>query len=152
MKKEIVLTSPAGPVLVTLDGRHILGTEPYEGASSPDESPEYSTLREALWTCSGCPEGYTLETKPVKWAPHFWDELARIPIGQIVTYGELAQRLGLPRHARAVGRALNSNLTAILLPCHRVVASGGIGGFGWGVDRKIRLLQHEQTLISKQSS
>jgi methylated-DNA-[protein]-cysteine S-methyltransferase len=56
--------------------------------------------------------------------------LAKVRRGGVISYGELATAAGSPRAARAVGSALGKNRIPILLPCHRVVASNGIGGFG----------------------
>ena len=75
----------------------------------------------------------------------FHGECARIlravPPGQVVTYGELAERAGRPRAARAAGTFCARNRFAVLVPCHRVVAAGGIGSFGTlGVEYKRRLL------------
>jgi len=68
----------------------------------------------------------------------------RIPYGGIRTYGEVARAVGVPRGARAVGMALGRNPFPIVIPCHRVVASGGkLGGFGAGVDWKRALLGME---------
>jgi methylated-DNA-[protein]-cysteine S-methyltransferase len=71
-------------------------------------------------------------------------ELARVPFGEVATYGELARRIGRPGAARAVGGALNRNPIPIVLPCHRVVGtSGSLVGYAGGVDRKRLLLQLE---------
>ena len=73
-----------------------------------------------------------------------WRELAAIPWGEVRTYGEVASRMGRPGAARAVGGANHHNPVAILVPCHRVVASGGrLGGYAGGVDVKAKLLAHE---------
>lgn len=75
------------------------------------------------------------------------DACARIPYGQTATYGELATRIGAPRAARAVGGAMASNRIPIVIPCHRVLASGGrLGGFSaeQGVSLKRALLDMEQ--------
>jgi methylated-DNA-[protein]-cysteine S-methyltransferase len=70
------------------------------------------------------------------------DELARIPYGQLTTYGTLAARMGRPKAARAVGGAMNRNPIPIVLPCHRVVgANGSLTGYGGGLDRKELLLR-----------
>lgn len=67
-----------------------------------------------------------------------------IPRGKVTTYGELAQALGSPQAARAVGNALHANTRPVVVPCHRVVrADGSIGGYGGGVPRKVELLQEE---------
>ena len=73
-----------------------------------------------------------------------WRALLQIPFGEMRTYGELAEALGRPGAARAVGAANGRNPVAILVPCHRVVAAGGrLGGFSGGLEVKRRLLAHE---------
>jgi methylated-DNA-[protein]-cysteine S-methyltransferase len=72
-----------------------------------------------------------------------WQMLMTIPWGSTVTYGELAARLGNRRLARAVGRANGLNPVPIIVPCHRVVAAGGLGGYSGGLGIKQRLLQLE---------
>lgn len=70
----------------------------------------------------------------------------RVGYGQTITYGELAERAGFPRAARAVGTVMASNRFPILIPCHRVLASGGrLGGYSspQGIDLKRRLLDME---------
>ncbi|MGZ4869395.1 MAG: methylated-DNA--[protein]-cysteine S-methyltransferase [Halobacteriota archaeon] len=66
-----------------------------------------------------------------------------IPRGSTVTYSGLAARLGKPKAARAVGNALHHNPVPLFVPCHRVVAASGLGGFSWGVDIKRKLLMLE---------
>ena len=72
-----------------------------------------------------------------------WEGVSRIPKGETVTYGELAADAGYPGAARAVGQAVGSNPIPVLIPCHRVVASNGIGGFGGDIRIKKRLLAAE---------
>lgn len=69
--------------------------------------------------------------------------MRQIPPGSVQTYGELAARSGYSRAARAVGTACGRNEIVIVIPCHRVVASNGVGGYGYGVDTKVKLLVHE---------
>jgi methylated-DNA-[protein]-cysteine S-methyltransferase len=76
-----------------------------------------------------------------------WEELRTIPRGSTVTYGELAARLGRPGAARAVGSAVARNPISIVVPCHRVVGSGGaLTGYAGGLDRKRMLLEREGAL------
>ena len=71
-------------------------------------------------------------------------ELARVPYGEVTSYGALAARAGHPRAARAVGTVMNRNPIPIVLPCHRVVGSSGkLVGYGGGLDRKETLLRLE---------
>ena len=75
------------------------------------------------------------------------DELARVPYGELTTYGTLAAKAGRPRAARAVGTVMNRNPVPIVLPCHRVVGStGALTGYGGGLDRKRALLELEGSL------
>lgn len=66
-----------------------------------------------------------------------------IPRGETLTYGEVAALAGHPGAARAVGQVMAANPFIILVPCHRVVARDGLGGFGWGLEAKKRLLEAE---------
>lgn len=73
-----------------------------------------------------------------------WSALLEIPFGQTSTYMGLAERIGRPQAPRAVGAANGQNPISIVVPCHRLVgADGGLTGYGWGLDRKRRLLELE---------
>ena len=74
-----------------------------------------------------------------------WQLLLQIPYGETRSYGQLAEQLGQPGAARAVGLANGRNPIGILIPCHRVVGSqGALTGYGGGLERKRWLLAHEQ--------
>jgi methylated-DNA-[protein]-cysteine S-methyltransferase len=76
------------------------------------------------------------------------EELARVPYGEVVTYGELAARAERPRAARAVGTVMNRNPLPIVLPCHRVIgANGNLTGYGGGLERKEALLRLEGAIL-----
>ena len=73
-----------------------------------------------------------------------WAELRRIPAGSVISYAELARRVGRPRAHRAAAQACGANPVGVLVPCHRVIASdGSLGGFGFGRARKAELLRRE---------
>ncbi len=73
--------------------------------------------------------------------------LARVPYGEVTTYGDLASQAGRPRAARAVGSVMNRNPLPIVLPCHRVIGSTGrLVGYAGGLERKEKLLQLEGAL------
>lgn len=75
-----------------------------------------------------------------------WSALLDIPYGEISTYARMAERLGRPLAARAVGAANGRNPISIVIPCHRLVgADGALTGYGWGLDRKRRLLELEHS-------
>jgi len=72
-----------------------------------------------------------------------WQVLREIPRGEVITYGELAARAGKPGAARAAGSACGANHVPLFVPCHRVVAASGLGGFGGGLPLKRALLTME---------
>ena len=75
------------------------------------------------------------------------EETQKIEYGTVITYSELARRIG-SRAVRAVGGALSRNPFPIIVPCHRVVAKNGLGGYSCGLDLKIRLLELERKHLS----
>jgi methylated-DNA-[protein]-cysteine S-methyltransferase len=83
-----------------------------------------------------------------QWQKAVWTELTRIPFGETRSYGEIADSLGRPGAARAVGRANASNVLPVVVPCHRVIAADGtLGGFNGGLHLKERLLEHERNVL-----
>lgn len=77
-----------------------------------------------------------------------WTQMRSIGPGRVESYGELAARAGNANAYRAVGTACAQNTVAPFVPCHRVVAANGLGGYGYGIDVKIALLEHEGALHS----
>ena len=79
-----------------------------------------------------------------------WKELVKIPYGETISYGELAQRIGNPKASRAVGLANGKNPISIIIPCHRVIGKdGSLTGFGGGLEAKKALLEFEKSNYSK---
>ena len=72
-----------------------------------------------------------------------WNAIRRIPYGEVRTYGEVAWMAGYPRAARAVGTACRKNPVLLIVPCHRVVAADGLGGYGGRPDIKRAILRLE---------
>lgn len=73
-----------------------------------------------------------------------WETLLKIPMGQLSTYGSIAEQIGNANASRAVGTAIGSNPVAFLIPCHRVIqSSGNIGGYMWGETRKTAIIGWE---------
>ena len=73
-----------------------------------------------------------------------WRELRKIPAGETRSYAEIAAAIGHPKAVRAVGSANGDNHVCVLIPCHRVIRSdGSLGGYGGGIERKIKLLEAE---------
>ena len=87
-----------------------------------------------------CPRGTPFQLR-------VWRALEDIPYGQVITYGELARRVGCPRGSRAVGQANHRNPLPLFLPCHRVVGAGGaLTGYAGGLSMKEWLLRLEGML------
>lgn len=149
------LATPIGPLLLVADEhglRHI---------DFPRE--DQAERIEADWTCSRLHLGdaiaqleayfagerltfdLALAAQGTSFRQTVWDELVRIPYAQTISYGELARRIGKPAASRAVGAANGANPLPIVVPCHRVIGSGGnLTGFGGGLPIKRWLLEHER--------
>lgn len=72
--------------------------------------------------------------------------LKSIPWGESMTYGGVAKAIHQPQAARGVGQAVGKNPVLIVIPCHRIVAAHGIGGFSCGLDMKQKLMEHENLM------
>jgi methylated-DNA-[protein]-cysteine S-methyltransferase len=85
-----------------------------------------------------------LDLQGTEFQRRVWKALLTIPFGETRSYGEIAEQIGAPGAARAVGLANGHNPIAIVVPCHRVIgANGSLTGFGGGLDRKRTLLELE---------
>ncbi|WP_405775278.1 methylated-DNA--[protein]-cysteine S-methyltransferase [Streptomyces sp. NBC_00859] len=153
-KRHTVIDSPYGALtLVATDGllsglymtdqRH---RPPDAAFGEPDPRPFRRAEEELTAYFDG---GLTEFTVPLHLAGTpfqrgVWQQLRLIPYGETRSYGDLAARLGKPGASRAVGLANGKNPVGIIVPCHRVVGStGGLTGYGGGLDRKQRLLAFE---------
>ena len=86
----------------------------------------------------------TVGARGTQFQHQVWDQLRLIPAGTTISYGELARRVDRPNAQRAVGMANASNPIALIVPCHRVIRTGGaLGGYAFGLDYKRWLLAHE---------
>lgn len=86
-----------------------------------------------------------LDVRATAFQAQVWQALRNIPPGQTRTYRDIAESIGKPKAARAVGRACATNPVSLVVPCHRAVGSdGNLTGYRWGVDRKRALLAREQ--------
>jgi AraC family transcriptional regulator of adaptative response/methylated-DNA-[protein]-cysteine methyltransferase len=86
----------------------------------------------------------SLHVKGTNFQLKVWRALLEIPAGEVTTYGAIATKVGDPKASRAVGTAVGSNPVSYLIPCHRVIrASGELGGYAWGVERKKVMLRRE---------
>ena len=102
-----------------------------------------TTLVDTIW-------GHRTATLPLavcgtNFQVQVWRALLELDAGETVTYGALAQKLGMPNGARAVGNAVGANPIAWVIPCHRVLRAGGqLGGYHWGVARKQMIRRWEE--------
>ena len=88
-----------------------------------------------------------LDVRGTAFQQRVWQALQEIPVGQTVSYAEVARRIGSPKAVRAVAGACAANNLAVAIPCHRVVRNdGSLSGYAWGVERKRVLLDREAAL------
>jgi methylated-DNA-[protein]-cysteine S-methyltransferase len=153
-----IVDSPVGPLtLVAVGGvlvglymaaqRHVPGPETF---GVPDPGPFTETRRQLREYFDGERTGFDLplELDGTAFQRRVWAALRDIPFGTTVSYGTLADRIGRPTAARAVGLANGRNPISIVVPCHRVVGSGGgLTGYGGGVERKQYLLALERRVL-----
>ena len=149
----VVFTSPIGPITVCYGEagveRVLLPGEPAPPAGCGPARPGFidDLERELLWYFAGRPVNFTAPLAPVGLTPFqvaVLEQCRSIGYGEVRTYGWLAARVGKPGAARAVGQVMARNPLPLLVPCHRVVAAGGLGGFGGGLALKARLLEQER--------
>ncbi|XP_007173366.2 methylated-DNA--protein-cysteine methyltransferase isoform X1 [Balaenoptera acutorostrata] len=146
---------------IKLHGQKIPDTDPGEAPAPPERPGGPEDVTEPLVQCAAWLGAYfhepaALEELPVPALHHpifqqdsftrqaLWKLLKAVKFGETVSYQQLAALAGSPKAARAVGGAMRSNPIPILIPCHRVVCSGGaLGGYSGGVAVKEWLLAHE---------
>ena len=89
-------------------------------------------------------EDIQLDLRGTVFQKDVWKALQTIPKGHVVSYGDIAQKIGRPKAQRAVGSAVGENPVSLIVPCHRVVqASGALGNYGWGTALKEKILTLE---------
>lgn len=117
---------------------------PSKAMASPELDAWIAALDEHLSQNTPCPE-VPLDIRGTAFQTRVWKLLLSVREGEVVSYTELARRLGEPRAVRAVASACGRNRIAVLIPCHRVLRSdGSLGGYRWGLDRKQQLLEKER--------
>lgn len=155
MRTHTVMESPVGTLtLVATDGvlcglymdeqRH----RPNQEVFGPrDDTHSHDVIEQLNAYFAGDLKDFDLELamNGTEFQRRVWTELRRIPYGETVSYGELAERMGSPSASRAVGLANGKNPIGIIVPCHRVIGStGSLTGYGGGLPRKRYLLSFEQ--------
>lgn len=157
------LDSPVGPLLLTSDGVGLTGLYPETHRDLP--VPSLGWHRDDRWF-SGVADQLQeyfrgrltrfqvpLALQGTPFQRRVWELLLEIPFGGTATYGALAVMLDKPKSSRAVGLAVGRNPVSFIVPCHRVIGSGGgLVGYASGLPLKERLLTHEQgTVLSPQA-
>jgi methylated-DNA-[protein]-cysteine S-methyltransferase len=151
------LKSPLGTLTLESDGEAL--TRIRLPAADPDEDPRVRRIRKPeLFVAAATQLGayfrgeireFDLPLAPAgtKFQQKVWALLQDIPWGQTITYAELAHRSGNPKASRAVGAANGRNPLPIVIPCHRVIGSGGrLTGYAGGLEAKEKLLRLENAL------
>ncbi|MDO6440637.1 MULTISPECIES: methylated-DNA--[protein]-cysteine S-methyltransferase [unclassified Marinobacter] len=96
------------------------------------------------------PLAVQLDLRGTEFQCRVWRALQEIPSGSSSSYGEIAQRMGIPTASRAIAGACAANPLAVVVPCHRVLrGDGSLSGYRWGIKRKQALLSHEQGLSER---
>jgi len=100
----------------------------------------------AAYICNPAEEAkLQLDLRGTAFQQKVWQHLRKIPFGSTLSYTEVAIAIGMPTAARAVASACAANPVAVVIPCHRVTAANGaLGGYRWGTERKLLLLQAER--------
>lgn len=159
-----IVNSPIGRILLTGDEQALTGLYLLDaGAHSASVDPAWVRLPGGFGAASsqlgeyfaGARTEFDLPLAPcgTPFQLAVWEELARIPYGKTISYGDIAIALGKSLVAsRAVGLANGRNPISIILPCHRVIgADGSLTGYGWGLERKEWLLRHEGAAMAGDS-
>ena len=150
MKNLLLHPSPIGTIGIAENGRAI--TDILFGETIPTGAVVRTTplleraARQLDEYFAGKRTSFDLPLEPVgtPYRMQVWQALQQIPYGQTETYGELARRTGNPKASRAVGGANHHNPIPIIIPCHRVIGTGGkLTGYGGGLERKEFLLALE---------
>jgi methylated-DNA-[protein]-cysteine S-methyltransferase len=149
MTTTMPLDPPIGQIVLEADDDVLIGLRLPNAGSLGRRDEETPILKEAATQLQEYFAGertdfdLRLELDGTTFQREVWAELSRIPYGETISYGELARRVGRPKGPRAVGQANGKNPIAIIVPCHRVLAGNGIGGYGGGVAVKRALLALE---------
>ena len=142
------IDSPTGPLTITASEEAITGIRfGADSDSNPNEITQMAAVQlSEYFQGNRVTFELPLEVSGTKFQESVWGELVKIPSGETVSYAYVAQKIGKPKAARAVGGAVGANPIPIIIPCHRVMASNGaITGYsgGNGIKTKQKLLDHE---------
>lgn len=156
MKKR-TFTSPLGPICLTEEDGFLTGVGfCTTKAEAADESPLLAEAEHQLAEYFlGRRQNFDLPLRPkgTAFQQKVWQALLQIPYGKTASYKEIACKIGNEKAYRAVGLANHNNPIGIIIPCHRVVgANGSLTGYAGGLEKKQKLLELEQRVISNQKA
>lgn len=148
---DAVWCSPIGKLGICTDGHRLMAIDYLSNHYKPRSTSNYF-VREVIsqlkfyFSDSGFSFDLPLSTQGTEYQQRVWQRLRNIPVGKVTSYGSLADQL--ESGARAVGNACRHNPISIVVPCHRVVAANGPGGYSGAIEgatlqRKLWLLEHE---------
>lgn len=149
------MQTPLGPMRITGDGHMVTGLHFWDQKRAPLEAPvDQEAFAEAVqqideWF-AGTRQSFDLALAPAgsEFQLKVWEALGQVPFGQTVSYAEVARAVGRPGAARACGHAIGRNPVAIVVPCHRVIGTGGaLTGYAAGLHRKRWMLEHERSCL-----
>lgn len=161
------LTSPLGDLLLVTDESHVIRALDFAGHERHLHRALRASYGRYEWFDAPAPpfitdalaryfagewqalDALAVATRGTPLQEQVWQALRRIPAGTTTSYGKLAKALGFadPRAAIDIGAANGANPIALVVPCHRVIASdGSLKGYAWGLDRKRWLLTHENAI------
>ena len=142
---QLSLHSPIGDLTVSTDDEYIVALDWGWGRDQEPTPVLARAIAQLEDYFDGKLKAFDLPLRPEGTAFHraVWQAMVDIPYGQVLTYGEISARL--KASARAVGTACGRNPIPVIIPCHRVIGTGGLGGYSGdgGVDTKVFLLRHE---------
>ena len=149
MKPEhFIMKTPVGNIAATISSHGLQELKLTSENVKPPKTPFGREVRDQLkeyFAKKRTRFDVKLDLQGTDFQKKVWKELQKIPHGSMVTYGYIAQCVGNPKAARAIGSANNKNPIAIVVPCHRVVgANGDLVGYAGGLDMKTYLLQLEK--------
>ena len=154
MPSTTTIETPVGPITLLSEEGAISGLYMHDQRYAPEQDETWMADRAVFGQVIEELEAYfdrelttftvPLRPKGTPFQQEVWRQLRKIPYGETISYGELANRVARPGAARAVGSANGHNPIGIIVPCHRVIgANGSMTGYAGGLDRKTWLLRHE---------
>ncbi len=153
MKYQMIMDSPLGKLLLMEENGALVKLS-FRAEYREAEIRETPVLLEAKHQLEEYFEGkrkvfdLPLKYEGTPFQHAVWDALRDIPYGEVRSYREIAEAVGSPKAFRAIGQAVHNNPIALIVPCHRVIASdGSLGGFAAGPEKKMKIFTLEKVIL-----